>query len=512
MLLKQLVEVSERVAATPRKKEKTSTLAAFLRQARGKEIALAAAYLSGQVPQGSLGIGWANIRASLSGSNAAGQPLTVIETDGIFELISEEKGAGSVGRKIGHLSSLFSRATEGERDFLIRLIIGEIRQGALEGLLLDAVAEASALSPGEIRQAQMFSGDTGEVARAALEEGAAGLSRFQPLLFRPVSPMLANPAEEEGEALERLGEAAWEYKIDGARIQIHKGGDEVRVYTRSLKDVTSSVPEVVALARNLPLDQAILEGEAVALRGDGRPLPFQVTMRRFGRIQDVERMQKEIPLAAYLFDLVYAQERPLFAAPYRERFDRLSRAVPSENLIPRIVSGKQGEIRDFLEKSVRAGHEGIMGKALASPYVAGQRGYLWLKIKPAQTLDLVVLAAEWGHGRRREWLSNLHLGARDPESGQFVMLGKTFKGLTDEMLRWQTAKLLELESSRDEWTVTVRPELVVEIAFSDLQESARYPAGLALRFARVKNYRPDKSPLEADTIQKVRAIFASQRA
>jgi DNA ligase-1 len=509
--LTDLVKVSERVGSTTRKKEKISLLAGFLREARGKEIVLAAAYLSGQIPQGRLGIGWATVREALKGLAGNSKLLTLEETDKILEDISREQGAGSAQRKVRRLNELFSRAGEEGRDFLVRLIMGEVRQGALEGLLLEGVAEASKIPAERLRQALMFSGEIGEVARAALEEGTAGLSRFQPRIFQPISPMLANPAEGEEEALERLGEAGWEFKVDGARIQIHKEGEEVRIFTRSLKDITLSVPELVRMARGFPLRRAVLEGEAIALREDGRPLPFQITMRRFGRIQDLERMGKEIPVTAYFFDLLHMDGQALFENPYRERFDLLAERIPSEYLIPRIVTADQEEVRSFLRKSLEAGHEGLMAKGLESPYIAGQRGYQWLKIKKAQTLDLVILAAEWGHGRRRGWLSNLHLGARDPESGNWVMLGKTFKGMTDQMLRWQTERLLQLEVSRDEWTVYVKPELVVEVAFSDLQESPRYQGGLALRFARVKRYREDKSPEEADTIRKVWTIFESQR-
>jgi len=323
--------------------------------------------------------------------------------------------------------------------------------------------------------------------------------------------MLASPVEGGDEAIDRLGEAGWEYKIDGARIQVHKDGEEIRIFTRHLKEVTESVPEIICLARQFPMDKAIFEGEAIALREDRRPLPFQTTMRRFGRIQDVESVQREIPLKPFFFDLLYVDGQSILDVPYSKRFEQLTERMPSEHLIPRIVTADEAKVRDFLLQSLKAGHEGLMAKGLDSPYVAGQRGFLWLKIKPAQTLDLVILAAEWGHGRRKGWLSNLHLGARDEESGEFVMLGKTFKGLTDEMLQWQTKKLLELEAGRDEWTVYVRPELVVEIAFNDIQESPRYPGGLALRFARVKSFREDKSPSEADTFQKVRTIFEEGR-
>ncbi len=511
MLLRSLVEVSERVSATTSKKEKVLLVAGLLLRTKGKEIALAAHYLSGRLPQGRLGIGWKMLHEAARDLSPSPHPLTLVELDGFLEAITQEKGPGSLERKLRTLRGLLTRTTEKEMDFLSRLIMGEIRQGALEGLVQEAIAQASSLTPDLIRQALMFSGDIGEVARVALEKGAAGIARFKPRLFRPISPMLANPAEAVAEALQRLGEAGWEYKIDGARIQIHKAAEEVRIFTRHLKEVTESVPEILTWARRLPMEEAIFEAEAIALRKDGKPLPFQTTMRRFGRIQDVQRMQKEIPLTPYFFDLLYLDGESLFQTPYQDRFALLAERIPPSHMIPRIITADEKEVREFFSKSLEAGHEGLMAKGLNSVYVAGQRGFYWLKIKPAQTLDLVVLAAEWGHGRRKGLLSNLHLGARDPERGEYVMLGKTFKGLSDEMLHWQTKRLLELEIARDEWTVYVKPELVVEIAFSDLQESPRYPGGLALRFARVRRYREDKSPLEADTIQKVRTIFEASR-
>jgi len=325
--------------------------------------------------------------------------------------------------------------------------------------------------------------------------------------------MLASPAGDAEEALERLGEAAFEYKLDGARLQVHRAGDEVRVFTRQLRDVTARVPEVVEWARALPVREAVVEGEALALRPDGRPRPFQETMRRLGRSKDVDLARRDLPLSPFFFDLLYLEgEGPLVSAPYSERVLRLGKLVDPAALLPRLVTRDAGEAERFFEQALAAGHEGLMAKSLEGRYEAGQRGFHWLKLKPAHTLDLVILAVEKGSGRRQAWLSNLHLGARDSESGRFVMLGKTFKGLTDEMLRWQTEKLLSLETARDEWTVHVRPELVAEIAFADVQESPRYPAGLALRFARVKRYRPDKPAAEADTLEAVREIFRRQRA
>jgi DNA ligase-1 len=511
MLLKDLVEVSKRVSVTAHKKEKTSFLAEFLKRGQGQEITLAASYLSGQIPQGSLGIGWAILQKALGNLDRQPRPLSLLAVNRFFDEIAQSRGASSVENKVKALRDLFSSAREDEKEFLAGLIVGEVRQGALEGLVAEAIARASGLAVERIQQGVMFSGNIGEVARVALEDGLEGLSRFQPRLFHPIAPMLANAAEGEGKALARWGQVACEFKIDGARIQIHKNGEEIRVFTRHLKEVTERVPEIVALARAFRIDQAIFEGEALAMRSDGRPLPFQTTMRRFGRVQDIERMKKEIPLASYFFDLLYLDGDPLFGEPYRKRFELLSESVPSGYRIPQIVTADEKDVREFLEKSLEVGHEGIMAKGVDSPYVAGHRGFYWLKIKPAKTLDLVILAAEWGHGRRKGWLSNLHLGARDPESGRFVMLGKTFKGLTDGMLRWQTERLLSLETHRDEWTVYVQPKLVVEIAYNDLQESPRYPGGLALRFARVRRHREDKSPLEADTIQRIQAMFEASR-
>jgi DNA ligase-1 len=357
----------------------------------------------------------------------------------------------------------------------------------------------------------MFAPTIGELASTALRDGEAGLARYSLHLFVPVAPMLAATAEDIDAALERLGRAAFEYKLDGARIQVHKGGDDVRLFTRQLQDVTARLPELVEWARRLPVREAVLDGEAIALRADGRPQPFQTTVRRLGRVKDIAEMQASIPLSPFMFDALYVDGESLLTRSYEDRTRLLTELAPAA-VIPRIMTSEPEEGRRFLAASLAAGHEGVMAKSLTAPYVAGQRGFHWLKLKEASSLDLVVLAAEWGNGRREGWLSNLHLGARDTATGQFVMLGKTFKGLTDEMLRTQTEQLLKLERHREGHTVFVRPELVVEIAFSDIQESPRYPAGLALRFARVKRYRPDKSPQDADTIQTVTELFRTQRA
>ena len=397
-----------------------------------------------------------------------------------------------------------------ERDFLARLIVGELRQGALEGVMLDAIARAAALPAQDVRRAAMYAGGLAAVAKAALTEGAAGLARFSIRLLQPVQPMLATPADDVAGALASLGTAALEWKLDGARVQVHKAGDEVRVFTRSLNDVTAAVPEVVEAVRTLPARELILDGETIALAANGAPQPFQVTMRRFGRKLEVDRLRSELPLAVFFFDALRRDGDDLVDRPARERFAALADAAPPQLVIPRIVTGDVAEGDAFLAGALAAGHEGIMAKAPEAPYEAGRRGASWLKIKRAHTLDLVVLAAEWGSGRREGWLSNLHLGARDPRTGGYVMLGKTFKGLTDETLEWQTAAFLARETARDGHVVHVRPEIVAEIAFNDLQASPHYPGGLALRFARLKRYRPDKTAAEADTIETVRALYDAQ--
>jgi DNA ligase-1 len=509
----RLVELVARVRATPRKGEKAALIADFLRQARGRETELAALYLTGVLPQGRIGVGWRTLQPAMPSGPAVGPPLTLARVDEALSAVAAETGPGSGERRLRAVRALLESTDEPGRRLLVELLLGEVRQGALEGVVIDAIARAAGLPAADVRRAAMYAPGLGELARAALEEGAAGLGRFSLRLLSPVAPMLASPAGDPEEALERLGEAAFEYKLDGARLQVHRAGDEVRVFTRQLQDVTARVPEVVEWALALAPREAVVEGEALALRPDGRPRPFQETMRRLGRSRDVEAARREVPLSSFFFDLLHLEgEGPLVSLPYAQRVDRLRRVVAPSALLPRLVTADPAEAERFFEQAIEAGHEGLMAKSLAAPYEAGQRGFHWLKLKAAHTLDLVVLAAEWGSGRRKGWLSNLHLGARDAESGGMVMLGKTFKGLTDEMLRWQTERLLSLEASRDEWTVHVRPELVVEVAFGDVQESPRYPAGLALRFARVKRHRPEKRASEADTLQAVRGIFDRQRA
>jgi len=511
MKLRDLVQLSSTLRATPKKSEKVRLIAEFLRRTAGKETALAASYLTGTLPQGRIGIGRQITEEVLGGALLSCGFLTLNEVDRTFERIASERGSGSTDRRRTLLEALLRRADHPERRFLVDLLRGELRHGVLEGVVLDAVAEASRLPVADIRLGMMFCGNAGVVARTAIEEGAAGLSRFSIRLFSPISPMLAKSAADVEEALERLGKAAFEFKLDGARVQVHTGGGEVRIFTRQLQDITARLPELVESARSLSVREAILEGEVIALQASGRPHPFQVTMRCFGRVKDVEAICREIPLSYFFFDILYLDGKGVLALPSRERFEILAGIVSSSSMVSRRVTRDPQEAKRFLQSSFSEGHEGLMAKSLEAPYVAGQRGDHWLKIKGAKTLDLVVLGAEWGAGRRAGWLSNLHLGARDPQSGRWIMLGKTFKGLTDEILQWQTDKLLSLKTEVQGNVVFVHPELVVEIAFADLQQSPRYPAGIALRLARVKRYRTDKSPSEADTLQTVTEMFLDGR-
>jgi ATP-dependent DNA ligase I len=510
-LLADLVQTSDDVAETRARLGKVRAIAAQLGALDAGEIAIGAQYLSGATPQGRFGIGYSVLQTASRGDPAAEASLTIGELDRRLAEIAVMRGAGATALRTEALRTLFALATEAERGFLIRLLAGELRQGALTGVMTDAIAAAAALPPTPVRRALMYAKDVGSVARAALIEGEAGLLKFQLEILSPVAPMLAQTAADPADALRQLGgEAAFEWKMDGARIQAHKSGGEVRIYTRNLNEVGAAIPEIVETVAALPSADLILDGETIAFDASGRPLPFQVTMRRFGRRLDVAKLRAELPMRAFFFDCLRLDGKSVADLPARERHAALVAAVPDALRIPRIVTSSAGEAEAFYDAALAAGHEGVMAKSLDAPYEAGNRGAGWLKIKRAHTLDLVVIAAEWGHGRRTGKLSNLHLGALDPETGAYVMLGKTFKGLTDRMLEWQTTELLAREVRRDHYTVYVRPELVAEIAFSDLQASPRYPGGLALRLARVKRYRDDKRADEADTMASVRRIYAAQ--
>jgi DNA ligase-1 len=509
-LLAQVVETSRRVSATSARTAKVRELAACLRGLQAEEIEIAVPYLSGEMLQGRFGIGYATLRAAASGSAASEPSLSVLDLNRRLDEIAALRGSGSAAQRSGALRALFSLVTPAEQDFIIRLLVGELRQGALKGVMVDAIAAAASLPVAEVRRAAMYA-SLGATAHFALLEGTAGMQRFQLETLSPLAPMLAQTATDTSDALQQLtGEVAFEWKMDGARIQAHKSGNVVRVFTRSLNDVSAAIPEIVAALHALPTQDVVLDGEAIVLDASGRPVPFQVTMRRFGRKLNVEQLRAKLPISAYYFDCLRLDGRTLADRPARERFEALARVVPPQSLMPRLVSRSEAAADAFYDAALAAGHEGVMAKALDAVYEAGNRGAGWLKIKRAQTLDLVVLAAEWGHGRRTGKLSNLHLGALDRVTGEYVMLGKTFKGLTDAMLTWQTKELLAREVRRDDGAVYVRPELVVEVAFSDLQDSPRYRGGIALRLARVKRYREDKAADQADDMESVRRIYSAQ--
>ena len=511
MKLQELADLSTQVTRNASRLAKIGHLAECLRRLEPGEIPIAVAYLCGELPQGRIGIGWSMLKDALAGPDSGGSALTLADTDACFETMRQTTGSGSSRRRVELFATLMTRASETERDFLRRLVLGEMRHGALEGVMIEAVAKASGLPSRPVRRAYFVTGSLGHVAAVALSQGEAALARLQLTPGRPILPALAQPCDSVAEALRRLGTAALEYKMDGARVQVHKVGSQVAVFTRGLRDVAAAVPEIVECAAALSPRDVILDGEVLAFRKDGKPHPFQTTMRRFGRKLDVAELRRELPLTPYFFDCLYLDGGTLIDLPGRERIGALTSTVPDALRMPRMVTDSPAAAQDFFDAAIAAGHEGVMAKAPNGLYEAGERSRNWLKIKRVHTLDLVVLAAEWGHGRRRGWLSNLHLGARDPSDGSFVMLGKTFKGLTDAMLVEQTELLQRLETGRDRHTVYVRPEVVVEVAFNDLQASPQYPAGLALRFARVKRYRPDKRAEQADTIETVRAIYAACR-
>ena len=507
MLLGEVAAASADVAATSSRLEKVARLSSVLAALEPVEVPIAVAYLSGVLPQGSIGVGWASLK-DLPPATSEPATLELVDVDAALTRIGALVGPGSQAVRRTALHDLFRRATDDEQDFLRGLLMGEIRQGALEGVMVEAIARAANVPRTEVRRAAMLTGDLGATATAAIDGGSAALAGFRLSLLTPLQPMLAQSADDVPSALARISPAAVEWKLDGARIQVHRQGDEVRAFTRNLADVTDRVPEIVAVIRSQPLEAAVFDAEVIALRPDRRPHAFGLTMSRFGARsrKDLTEFQTDYPLSAFVFDVLHLDGENLIDRPAVERFAALDERLPDELRVPRIVTADVEEADRFLDDAIARGHEGVMVKALDAPYEAGRRGAGWIKVKRAHTLDLVVLAAEWGHGRRRGRLSNLHLGARDPETGGFVMLGKTFKGMTDEMLAWQTERFQEIETGREGITVHVRPELVVEVAFDGLQPSPRYPGGLALRFARVKGYRPDKRADDADTIETVRAI------
>ncbi|MFE7096611.1 ATP-dependent DNA ligase [Streptomyces erythrochromogenes] len=504
MLLADVARVSREVAATSARSRKTALLAELFAAAPPEEAGLVISYLSGRLPQGRPGIGW---RALAQETPPAARPtLTVRDVDAAVTGLAAQAGAGSTARRSGIVAGLLGAATEPEQAFLRSLLSGEVRQGALDAVALEGVAAAAGVPAAELRRAVMLDGSLPRVAAAVLADGAEALRAVTLRVGRPVQPMLAGTAGSVAEALAALGPCAVEEKLDGIRVQVHREGDDVRVYTRSLDEITGRLPEVAELARSLPGERFILDGEVIGQTEDGRPVPFQEIASRVGSRVDVAAARRTLPVVPYFFDVLAAGDDVLLDLPVRERYAALAALVPEGARVRRLEvrdpAAQEAEAAEFWAETLRRGHEGVVVKALDSAYAAGRRGKHWLKVKPVHTLDLVVLAAEWGHGRRTGLLSNLHLGARAAD-GTYAMLGKTFKGLSDEMLRWQTQALRALALSDDGFTVRVRPELVVEIAYDGLQRSTRYPAGVALRFARVVRHRPDKEAEQADTVETV---------
>ncbi|MFB7326927.1 ATP-dependent DNA ligase [Streptomyces sp. NPDC056190] len=500
MLLARLARVSREVAAASARSRKIVLLAELFREAGAEDVPVVIPYLAGRLPQGRLGVGWKVLGRRVA--PAAGASLTVREVDARLSELGKVSGTGSQAERSRIVGELMGAATEDEQRFLLGLLTGEVRQGALDAIAVEALAGATGAPPADVRRAVMLAGSLQTVAQALLADGPPALERFRLTVGRPVLPMLAHSASSVAEAVERLGACAVEEKLDGIRVQVHRDGDTVRVHTRTLDDITDRLPELTAAARELNGERFILDGEVISFGADGRPRSFQETAGRVGSRVDVATAAEAVPVSPVFFDALSVGDRDLLDLPLTERHAELARLVPEPMRVRRtLVSGPDdvGEAERFLAETLRRGHEGVVVKALDAAYSAGRRGASWLKVKPVHTLDLVVLAAEWGHGRRTGKLSNLHLGARTADGG-FAMLGKTFKGMTDAMLAWQTERLRRLTVEDDGWVVTVRPELVVEIAYDGLQRSTRYPAGVTLRFARVVRYREDKRPEDADSV------------
>jgi DNA ligase-1 len=507
VLFADVVEASRAATATRSRLAKTAAVAKALRAAGPVDAATVAAHLSGTLPQRRVGVGWRSLTALPA---AAAEPTaTVAEVDLALTTLASLGGTGSAGARQAAVAALFGRLTLEEQEFLRDLITGQMRQGALDGIMQAAIAAAADVPEAAVRRAVMLAGFTGPVAAAALTGGVPALDAISLEVGRPLRPMLAASAPDVTSAFEAVGAHAAVFvdgKLDGIRLQAHRDGTTVRLFTRSLDDITDRLPEVVEAVLAMPSDRLVLDGEAIALDASGRPRPFQETASRTMSSVGVAELRSRVPVTPYFFDLLHLDGMDLLDAPATERFARLADLVPERWLVPRVAAQSSAEAQTFFDRLVRDGHEGVVLKTATGPYAAGRRGAGWVKVKPRHTLDLVVLAVEWGSGRRRGWLSNIHLGARDPETGGFVMLGKTFKGMTDEMLAWQTERFLALETAREGHVVHVRPEQVVEVAFDGIQTSSRYPGGMALRFARVLRYRDDKTADESDTVDIVRAL------
>lgn len=511
MLLSRLARVSQEVAATSARSRKIALLAGLFREAEADDVPIVIPYLAGRLPQGRIGVGWKVLSRPVA--PAAEASLTVRQVDALLTTLGKVSGPGSQAERARLVGELLGASTEDEQRFLFGLLTGEVRQGALDAVAVEGLAEATGAPSADVRRAVMLAGSLQSVAGALLSDGPGALERFRLTVGRPVLPMLAHSASSVAEAVEKLGACAVEEKLDGIRVQVHRDGDTVRVHTRTLDDITGRLPEVTSAARELPGERFILDGEVISFDDDGRPRSFQETAGRVGSRVDVAAAAREVPVSPVFFDVLSVGGRDLLDLPFSGRHAELARLVPEPMRVRRAVvsgPGDLGAAEEFLAETLKRGHEGVVVKGLDAPYSAGRRGASWLKVKPVHTLDLVVLAAEWGHGRRTGKLSNLHLGARTADGG-FAMLGKTFKGMTDAMLAWQTERLRELAVEESGYVVTVRPELVVEIAYDGLQRSTRYPAGVTLRFARVIRYREDKRPEEADSVESLLAAHPEVR-
>ncbi|MEV5182053.1 ATP-dependent DNA ligase [Streptomyces werraensis] len=511
MLLSRLAQVSQEVAATSARSRKTALLAELFREAGPDDVPVVIPYLAGRLPQGRIGVGWKVLSSPVP--PAAEPSLTVREVDALLTRLAKVSGPGSQAERARLVGELLGASTEAEQRFLRGLLTGEVRQGALDAVAVEGLAQATGAASAGVRRAVMLAGSLQPVAGALLADGPEALERFRLTVGRPVQPMLAHSASSVAEAVDKLGVCAVEEKLDGIRVQVHRDGDTVRVHTRTLDDITDRLPEVTRAARELEVRRFILDGEVISFDDAGRPRSFQETAGRVGSRVDVATAARETPVSPVFFDALSVDGRDLLDLPFAERHAELARLVPEPMRVRRTLVDGPGDLEAaerFLAETLERGHEGVVVKGLQAPYSAGRRGASWLKVKPVHTLDLVVLAAEWGHGRRTGKLSNLHLGARTADGG-FAMLGKTFKGMTDAVLEWQTKRLREIAVDESGYTVTVRPELVVEIAYDGLQRSSRYPAGVTLRFARVIRYREDKRPEEADTVETVLAAHPEVR-
>ena len=516
---RKLAELCEELAATSGRNDKKRLISTFLKRLRSGEISPAALLIVGTIfPEREskpLDVGYQLISKSRLRSgqlSLLNRSLTILNARDTFDAIADSSGKRSRQKKEELFASMMSRATELERKWIVKNVFGEMQHGVGEGLMLEAIAEAAGLDAAAVRRTYMFLGDLGETARLALTQDKRKFQQVGLSLFRPVKPMLAEMAYSLKEVFDQIAHPiAFEFKFDGARVQIHKSRDQVRVFSRRLNNVTDSVPEVVKTVKeNVKTSTAVFDGELIAVSGDGKPLPFQDLMRRFRRIRGVEEAQEQVPVKLYLFDILYDDGKLLVDLPYSRRWEILLARRDAIEVAPRIVTSSVEEAERFMRQSLDAGHEGLMAKDLNSPYQPGSRGKKWFKIKSAETLDLVIVAADWGYGRRTDWLSDYYLAALDESTGQFEVVGKTFKGLTDSEFEWMTRKLQELKVSEDEHSVHVRPAVVVEVAFGEVQRSPRYRSGVALRFARITRIREDKSPTEADTIERVRALHEEQ--